>query len=159
MVNFQNLKNGDKILIKELRSCMDADYVLEVTNVNGKKEITIPIILLKEKLENKDEYIDITMHSSWSAINGDMNKNEAWMFLNVDFGDLGAMKFKFNLFDMNVRRWIMTLILSSGKAILCDKNEKTNFDIVLWNIPLDIPLAQMTLTALFITQKRCAVGG
>jgi hypothetical protein len=159
MVNFQNLKDGEKILIKELRSCIDADYVLEVTNLDGKKEIIIPKILLKEQLKNKDEYIDITMNSSWSAINGDMNNCEAWMFLNVDFGDLGVMKFKFNLFDMNVRRWIMTLILSSGKAILCDKNNKTNFDIGLSNIPLDIPLAQMTLTALFITQKRSAVGG
>jgi len=159
MVDIQNLNDGEKILIKELRSCMEADYVFsEVTNLNGKREITIPIILLKEKLENKDKYIDITMQSSWSAINGDMNKCEAWMFLNVDFGDLGAMKFKFNLFDINVRRWIKTLILASGKAILCDKNKKTNFDIGLSNIPLDIPLALMTLTGLFIAQKR-SVGG
>jgi len=158
-VDTLNPEEGKKILEKELESCMDAEYVFSNVTDLGNQEIKIPAILLKKNLKNKDKYPDVTMHSSWFAINGDMNGREAWMFLNIDFENLGTLKFKFNLFDANARKWIETLILANGNAVLCDKNKKTNFDIGLSNIPLDIPLAQMTLTALFMTRVKSAVGG
>jgi hypothetical protein len=155
-----NKEEGKKFLEKELGSCMEVEYAFsKVTDTNVKNEITIPALLLKENLNNKDRYLDVTMHSRWSSINGDMDEHEAWMFLNIEFENLAVMKFKFNLFDARARRWIETLILADGNAILCDKNEKTNFDVGLSNIPLDIPLAQMTLTAFFMAGKRAGVGG
>lgn len=154
------MEEGRKILETELKSSMNAEYVFsKVSDMDDRREIMIPVILLKEKLENKPEYLDVTMNSVWQAINGDMNQREAWMFLNIDFGESGVLKFKFNLFDANVRKWVEMLILTNGNAVLCDMNEKTNFDVGLSNIPLDIPLAQMTLTAFFLANKRCAVGG
>lgn len=154
------MDEGRKILEKELESCLDAEYVFsKVSDMDDKREIMIPVILLKEKLENKHEYLDVTMNSVWQAINGDMNKREAWMFLNIDFGESEVLKFKFNLFDANVRKWVEMLIHTNGNAVLCDRNEDTDFDVGLSNIPLDIPLAQMTLTAFFLAHKRFAVGG
>jgi hypothetical protein len=154
------MEEGKKILEKELKSCIDAEYVFsKVSDMEDRREIMIPVILLKETLKNKHEYLDVTMNSAWQAINGDMNEREAWMFLKIDFGKSGVLKFKFNLFDANVRKWVETLILTNGNAVLCDKNEETNFDVGLSNIPLDIPLAEMTLTAFFLTHKRFAVGG
>ncbi len=154
------MEEGKRILEKELESCIDAEYVFsKVTDMDDQRELTIPVILLKEYLRNKEEYLDVTMQSRWSAINGDMNEREAWMFLNIDFGDLGVLKFKFNLFDANIRKWIETLILAKGNAVLCDRNRKTNFDVGLSNIPLDIPMAQMTLTAFFLVRRKSAVGG
>lgn len=159
-VNTLKMDEGKEILENELKSCMDAEYVYsKVSDMEDRKEITIPVILLKEKLKNKHEYLDVRMNSVWQAINGDLNEREAWMFLNIDFGEPGALKFKFNLFDANVRKWVETLILTNGNAVLCDRNEDTNFDVGLSNIPLDIPLAQMTLTAFFLKHKRLAVGG
>ena len=155
-----NMDEGKKILEKELESCMDAEYVFsKVSDMDDKREIMIPVILLKEKLKNKHEYLDVTMNSGWQAINGDMFEREAWMFLNIDFGESGVLKFKFNLFEANVRKWVEMLILTNGNAVLCDRNEETNFDVGLSNIPLDIPLSQMTLTAFFLSQKRFTVGG
>jgi len=159
-VDTLNLDEGKKILEKELESSMDAEYVFsKVSDMDDRREIMIPVILLKEKLKNKHEYLDVRMHSVWQAINGDMFEREAWMFLNIDFGESGVLKFKFNLFDANVRKWVEMLILTNGNAVLCDRNEDTNFDVGLSNIPLDIPLAQMTLTAFFLSQRRYAVGG
>ncbi len=159
-VDTLNMDEGRKILEKEFESCIDAEYVFSrISDIDDLKEIMIPVILLKERLNNKHEYLDVTMQSRWQAINGDMNKREAWMFLNIDFGESGFLKFKFNLFDANVRKWVEMLILTDGNAVLCDRNEDTNFDVGLSNIPLDIPLAQMTLTAFFLAQKRTAVGG
>lgn len=155
-----NMEEGKKILEKELENCMDAEYVYsKVSDMDDRKEIMIPVILLKEKLKNKHEYLDVTMNSVWQAINGDMYKREAWMFLNINFGETGVLKFKFNLFDANVRKWVEMLIHTNGNAVLCDRNENTDFDVGLSNIPLDIPLAQMTLTAFFLAQGRSAVGG
>ncbi len=152
-------EEGKKILEKEFESCMDAEYVFsKVTDIND-REMTIPVILLKGHLKNKDKYLDVTMQSKWSAINGDMNKHEAWMFLSIDFRNVSIMRFKFNLFDANVRKWIEALILVNGNAVLCDRNEKTDFDVGLSNIPLDIPIAQMTLTAFFLVQKRSSAAG
>ncbi len=154
------METGRKILEKELENCMDAEYVFsKVSDMEDKKQIMIPVILLKEQLKNKHEYLDVTMQSRWQAINGNMNEREAWMFLKVDFGDLGVLKFKFNLFDANVRKWVEMLVLTNGNAVLCDRNEGTDFDIGLSNIPLDIPLAQMTLTAFFLAYRRSAAGG
>ena len=154
-----NKEEGKKILDKELENCIEAEYVFsKVTDMND-HELKIPAILLKKNLKNKNKYLDVTMHSRWSAINGNMYEHEAWMFLNIDFEDLGVLKFKFNLFDANARKWIETLILVDGNAVLCDKNKKTDFDIGLSNIPLDIPLAQMTLTAFFMAMKRSAAAG
>src|SRR3989304_5757112 len=159
-VDTLNMEDGKKILEKELEESMDADYVFsKVTDLNEQREITIPVILLKDQLSNKDEFLDVTMQSKWSAINGDMNKREAWMFLNIEFGELGVLKFKFNLFDANVRKWIETLIVANGNAVLCDRNKKTDFDVGLSNIPLDIPMAQMTLTALYLSFRKSAVAG
>ena len=159
-VDTLDMQEGKKILEEELENCMDAEYVYsKVSTTDDRKEIMIPVILLKKKLKNKHEYLDVAMQSRWQAINGDMLEREAWMFLNIDFGDLGVLKFKFNLFDANVRRWVEMLIHSNGNAVLCDRNESTNFDVGLSNIPLDIPLAQMTLTAFYLAQKRSAVGG
>ncbi|MCZ7356940.1 MAG: hypothetical protein O8C66_04305 [Candidatus Methanoperedens sp.] len=155
-----NRKEGKKFLDKELESCMEVDYAFsKITDTNVQKEIIIPALLLKENLKNKDRYLDVTMHSRWSSINGDMNEHEAWMFLDIDFENLGILKFKFNLFDARARRWIETLILADGKAVLCDKNEETNFAVGLSNIPLDIPLIQMALTAFFLARKKSFVGG
>ncbi len=154
------MEEGKKILEKELESCMEAEYVFsKVTDMDQQKEIIIPVILLKEYLQNKEGYLDVTMQSRWSAINGDMTEREAWMFLNINFGKKGDLKFKFNLFDANIRKWIETLILANGNAVLCDRNRKTNFDVGLSNIPLDIPMAQMTLTAFFMARRKSAVGG
>lgn len=145
-----NLEDGKKLLEEELESCTDAEYVFSNVTDLSDREIKIPAILLKKNLKNKDKYPGVAMHSNWSMINVGTNEREAWMFLNIDFEELGTLKFKFNLYDPNMREWIETLILSDGNAVLCDKNKKTNFDIGLSNIPLDIPLAQMTLTALFM---------
>lgn len=158
-VDTLNQKEGKKLLEKELGSCMDAEYVFSKVTDIGDHEIKIPAILLKKNLKNKDKYPGVTMHSKWSMINGDMGEREAWMFLDIEFEDLGTLKFKFNLFDANAREWIQTLILANGNAVLCDRNKKTKFDIGLSNIPLDIPLAQMTLTALFMVRTRSVVGG
>ncbi len=81
------------------------------------------------------------------------------MFLTMNFDGLDTLKFKFNLLDANVMKWIETLILAKGNAVLCEKNKKIKFDVGLSNIPLDMPLAQMTLTALFLARGRFAVGG
>ena len=157
-VGVLNQEEGKKLLEEELEDCTDAEYVFsKITESN--KELIIPVILLKEHLKNKDKYVDITMNSKWSAINGNLNEREAWIILSIEFENLSVMKFKFNLYNMNIRMWIKTLILANGKAVLCDRNTKTNFDIVLSNIPLDIPLEQMTLTAFSIALKKCAVGG
>jgi len=159
-VDTLNIEDGKKILEKELDECMDAEYVFsKVTDMNDRKEIIIPVILLKNHLSNKDAFLDVTMQSRWSAINGDMNEREAWMFLNIEFSEIGCLKFKFNLFDPNIRKWIETLILTNGNAVLCDRNNKTNFDVGLSNIPLDIPMAQMTLTALFLSFRRSTAAG
>lgn len=159
-VDTLTMEEGKKILEKELEGCIDAEYVYsKVSDMDDRRKIMIPVILLKEKLKNKHEYLDVKMNSVWQAINGDMFEREAWMFLNIDFGESGALKFKFNLFDANVRKWVEMLIHTNGNAVLCDRNEETNFDVGLSNIPLDIPLAQMTLTALFLAQRKSAVGG
>jgi hypothetical protein len=150
-------EEGKKLLEEELKDCIDAEYVFsKITNMSN-EEITIPVILIKEHLKNKDKYVDITMNSKWSAANWNLNEREAWMILNIEFKSLGVIKFKFNLLDANIRRWIKTLILARGRAVLCDRNKRTNFDIVLSNIPLDIPLEQMTLTAFSMALKKCAV--
>jgi hypothetical protein len=159
-VDTVNLEEGRKFIENELKSCVDAEYVLStIPYMNNQKEILIPVILLREKLKKKHEYLDVTMHSKWTAVNGDMNQHEAWMFLKIDFENAGILKFKFNLFDANIRKWVETLILTNGNAVLCDRNDGTNFDVGLSNIPLDIPLAQMTLTAFYLARKRYAVGG
>ncbi len=155
-----NMEEGRKILEKELDSCMDAEYVFsKVSDMDDQRQITIPVILLKEKLKNKHDYLDVTMKSVWQAINGDMFEGEAWMFLKIDFGESVTLKFKFNLFDANIRKWVEMLIHTNGNAVLCDRNEETNFDVGLSNIPLDIPLAQMTLTAFFLEERRFAAAG
>jgi hypothetical protein len=159
-VDTLNMEEGRKILEKELDSCMDAEYVFsKVSDMDDQRQIMIPVILLKEKLKNKHEYLDVTMKSVWQAINGDMFEHEAWMFLKIDFGESVTLKFKFNLFDANIRKWVEMLIHTNGNAVLCDRNEETNFDVGLSNIPLDIPLAQMTLTAFFIEERRFAAAG
>lgn len=157
-VDIRNLEE-ENVLEKELDSCFDADYILSMfSDPNGKK-ITFPVILLNEHLKNKKEFIDVNIYSSWSAINGDMSECEAWLFLNIDFGDLGNMKFKFNLFDVNARNWIKTLIYTNGNAILSDNNISSKFDICLSNIPVDIPFVMMTYTAILIAKKKSFVGG
>lgn len=158
-VEIMKPEEGEKILKKELAGCTDAEYVFSKVMDISQKEVMIPVILMKDSLKNKEEYIDVPMHSSWSAINWNMNEREAWMFLNIDFENLGFMKFKFNLLDAKVRKWIETLINANGNAVLCDKNEKTDFDVGLSNIPLDIPIALMRLTAFSVAMKRLAVGG
>ena len=157
-VDIRNLEE-ENVLEKELDSCFDAEYILSMFSDPNGKDITIPVILLNEQMKNKKEFIDVNIYSSWSAINGDMCECEAWLFLNIDFGDLGIMKFKFNLFDMNARNWIKTLFHSNGNAILSDNNITSKFDIWLSNIPLDIPLVMMTYTAIFIAKKNSFVGG
>jgi hypothetical protein len=154
-----NQESGKKLLEEELKDCIDAEYVFSKITDLSNQEITIPVILIKEHLKNKDKYVDITMNSKWSAVNGNLNEREAWMILNIEFKSLGVIKFKFNLLDANIRKWIKILILAKGSAVLCDRNEKTNFDIMLSNIPLDIPLEQMTLTAFSMALKKCAVSG
>ena len=158
-VDSLNLENGKKLLEKELESCTDAEYVFSNVTDLSDREIKIPALLLKKNLKNKGKYPGARMHSNWSMINVGAKERETWMFLNIDFEELGTLKFKFNLYDLNMREWIETLILTDGNAGLCDRNKKTNFDIGLSNIPLDVPLAQMTLTALFMVRKRSAVGG
>ena len=157
-VDIRNLEE-ENVLEKELDSCFDAEYILSMLSDPNGKDITIPVILLNEHLKNKKEFINVNINSSWSAINGDMSECEAWLFLNIDFGDLGIMKFKFNLFDMNARNWIKTLIHTNGIAILSDNNITSKFDIWLSNIPLDIPLVMMTYTAIFIAKKKSFIGG
>ncbi len=142
-----------------MKDCTDAEYVFSKITDLSNREITIPVILIKERLKNKDKYVDITMNSKWSAVNWNLSEREAWMILNIEFKSLGVIKFKFNLFDANIRRWIKILILAQGRAVLCDRNERTNFDIVLSDIPLDIPLEQMTLTVFSMTLRRCAMSG
>src|SRR5574337_1019468 len=112
-VDTLNLEDGKKLLEKELKSCMDAEYIFSNVTDLSDKEIKIPAILLKENLQNKDKYPGAAMHSNWSMINVSTNETEAWMFLNIDFEGLGALKFKFNLYDSNSREWIETLILSN----------------------------------------------
>jgi hypothetical protein len=159
-VDTLNQEEGKKFLIKELEGCMEVDYAFSnITDTNDRNEILIPALLLKEKLKNKDKYLNVTMHSRWTSINGDMNEYEAWMFLDIDFENLGVLKFKFNLFDAKARKWIETLILANGNAVLCDNNDNSNFDVGLSNIPLDIPLVQMTLTAFIMNRKKSFVGG
>ncbi len=152
-----NQESGKKLLEEELKDCIDAEYVFSKITDLSNREITIPVILVKEHLKNKDKYVDITMNSKWSAVNWNLSEREAWMILNIEFKCLGVIKFKFDLFDANIRKWIKTLILAQGRAVLCDRNERTNFDIMLSNIPLDIPLEQMTLTAFSMALKKCAV--
>ena len=158
-VGIMNLEEEKKLLKEELKDCMDAEYVFSKITDMSNKEITIPVILIKEHLKNKDKYVDIAINSKWSTVNGYINEREAWMILNIEFENLSVIKFKFNLFNANIRRWIKTLILARGRAVLCDRNKKTNFDIMLSNIPLDIPLQQMTLTAFSTAIKKCAVSG
>ncbi|HEY9246830.1 MAG TPA: hypothetical protein VIO11_08295 [Candidatus Methanoperedens sp.] len=150
---------GKEIIEKELKGCLEAEYVFSMVTDLNDKDVRIPVILLKKNLKNKDRYLGVAMESRWLALNGDMSRQEAWMFLNIDFGKLGVLKFKFNLFDANVRKWIETLIYANGNAVLCDRNDKTDFDVGLSNIPLDIPVAQLTLTAFFLANKRSAVAG
>jgi hypothetical protein len=152
-------KEEKKLLEEELKDCTDAEYVFSKITGPSNREITIPVILTKERLKNKDKYVDITMNSKWSAVSWNLSEREAWMILNIEFKSLGVIKFKFDLFDANIRRWIKVLILAQGRAVLCDRNERTNFDIVLSDIPLDIPLEQMTLTAFSTALKKCAVSG
>ncbi len=83
----------ENVLEKELDSCFDAEYILSIFSDPNGKDITIPVILLNEHLKKKKEFIDVNIFSSWSAINGDISECEAWLFLNIDFGDLGIMKF------------------------------------------------------------------
>ena len=149
----------ENVLERELDSCFDADYILSIFSDPNGKNITIPVILLNEHLKKKKEFIDVNICSSWSAINGDMSECEAFLFLNIDFGDLGIMKFRFNLFDINARNWIKTLFHTNGNAILSDNNITSKFDIWLSNIPLDIPFVMMTYTAILIAKKKSFVGG
>lgn len=158
-VDIMNLEEEKKLLEEELKDCMDTEYVFSKITDMSKQQITIPVILIKEHLKNKDKYVDIAINSRWSAINGCINEREAWMILNIEFESLGVIKFKFNLLDTNVRRWIKILIFVRGRAVLCDRNNRTNFDIMLSNIPLDIPLEQMTLIAFSTAIKKCAVSG
>lgn len=129
-INSVDQKEGKKVLEEELDSCVDAEYVFtKMPDNNNHKDILIPVILLREKLKKKHEFLNVTMHSKWLAVNGDMDQREAWMFLKIDFENTGIMKFKFNLFDANIRKWIETLILRNGSAVLSDRNEGTSFDV------------------------------
>lgn len=156
-VSIMDQEEGKKLLEEELKDCTDAEYVFSKITDMSNQEIMIPVILIKGHLKNKDKYVDITMNSKWSAVNGNLNEREAWMILNIEFKSLDVIKF--NLLDANIRRWIKVLILARGRAVLCDRNKRTNFDIVLSNIPLDIPLEQMTLTAFTMALNKCAVSG
>jgi len=161
-------EEASKMLADELLSCNDASLLYSEVEIIGKdaeesKKVTIPVIKLNYCIENKDSFDNVHFQCSWTSMTIDDGiDNMPYLFLHLDFGDKGKMKFKFDLTKMSEKEWILSLI-KSGVAILCDESKaekgEAKWDIGLSGIPMDIPMALIQLSAMRLINKRGMIGG
>ena len=157
-----------KLLSDELLSCNDATLLYSNVEIEGDethetKKITIPVIKLNYSIENKDAYEDVHFQCAWTSMAIDDGFDSMfYLFLHLDFGEMGKMKFKIDLTNPKDREWVLSLI-KSGVSILCDegKEEKgeAKWDIGLSGIPMDIPMVLIQLSAMRLIKKRGMIGG
>ena len=141
--NFTILEVGDDEfhlrMEEEKRECLPCIFHSIITR-DGTQ---YPAIMLRERLENKEAYMDTMAYSSWFLLQK-RSKTVKVLFLNLDFEGAGKMKFcldfspgflnKDNREDVAI--WIMDLILSDGKDAIHYDDEPA---IIATGINLEVP--------------------
>jgi hypothetical protein len=98
---------------------------------------TLPGILLKQPLKDREKYEGVTADSQWKLL-----RNGAWVeavFLEIEFKGAGSFKFCVDEFTACTLKWLKMLIASKGELALSDTLDVTVKGISVTNVPLDIP--------------------
>lgn len=123
---------------EEKRDCLTCIY-LRIVAQDGTQ---YPAIVLRDRIENKEAYMDTMAYSSWFLMQT-RSKTVKLLFMNLDFQGAGKMKFcldfspgflnKDNREELAI--WIQDLLLSDGKVAIVDDGPA----IIATGITLEVP--------------------
>lgn len=122
---------------EEQRDCDQGIYLL-ATGEDGKE---YPAVILKERLKNKEAYINTDVYSWWTVLQ-DRTKNVKLAFLKLTYKGAGTLKFRFDFSPLSKSRnenifWFRHLVKSGGKMAIIDGSEPA---FVASGITLNIPI-------------------
>lgn len=99
---------------------------------------TLPGILLKQPLKNRDKYSDKTSNSSWKLL--DNRGTVEAVFLVMEFEGVGTIEICIDKFTAKTMEWFKLLVASNGEMAMSDTVDVKVKGITVSNVPLDIPL-------------------
>lgn len=122
---------------EEQRDCVPCVYLI----ATGDDDREYPAILLKNRLKNKEAYINTDVDSWWIVLQ-DRTHNIKLVFLKLTYKGAGTMKFCFDMSPLNKSRgenmlWFRHLIESKGKVAIV---EGSGLAFVSTGIMLNIPI-------------------
>ena len=144
-------EEGLKVLEGMKLGCRPADYAYSTVTDLDEKEVSIPAIILRETLGNKEEFVGRAVTTTWRAMG--VNAFESYLFLHLQFEGKGEIIFNITLSGSGMSEWLRKVI-ETGAIIICDKSGE--FDIGITDIPIDIPAMQLYINQLRAAQKSVA---
>ena len=99
---------------------------------------TLPGILLKQPLKNRDKYSDKTSNSSWKLL--DNRGIVEAVFLVMEFEGVGTIEICIDKFTTTTMDWFKLIVASNGELALSDTTDVKVKGIIVSNVPLDIPI-------------------
>ena len=145
-------EEGLKVLEDLKSGCRAADYTYSTVTDLEEHEVSIPAIMLRETLGNKEEFIGRAVTTTWRAMS--INAFESYLFLYLQFEGKGEIVFNITMGELGMSTWLHKVV-ETGAIIICDKSGE--FDIGITDIPIDIPVMQLSINQLRAAQKH--VGG
>jgi len=123
---------------EEKRDCLTCIY-LRIVAQDGTQ---YPAIVLRDRIENKEAYMDTMAYSSWFLMQT-RSKTVKLLFMNLDFQGAGKMKFCLDFSPGSLNKdnreelaiWIQDLLLSDGKVAIVDDGPA----IIATGITLEVP--------------------
>ena len=151
-IKYFDKEEGLKVLEDLKSGCLAADYTYSTVTDLDENDVSIPAIMLRETLGNKEEFIGRAVTTTWRALS--VNAFESYLFLYLQFEGKGEIVFNITVGELGMSNWLHKVI-EMGAIIICDKSGE--FDIGITDIPIDIPVMQLSINQLRAAQKH--VGG
>jgi len=151
-IKYFDKEEGLKVLEDLKSGCRAADYTYSTVTDLDENEVSIPAIMLRETLGNKEEFIGRAVTTTWRAMS--INAFESYLFLYLQFEGKGEIVFNITMGEPGMQIWLHKVI-ETGALIICDKSG--DFDIGITDIPVDIPVMQLRINQLRVAQR--SVGG
>lgn len=150
-VKYFDKEEGLKVLEDMKSGCRAADYIYSTVTDIDEHEVSIPAIILRETLGYKEEFIGRAVTTTWRAMS--VNAFESYLFLHLQFEGKGEIVFNITLGEQGMSNWLRRVI-ETGAILICDKSGE--FDIGITDIPIDIPVMQLSINQLRAAQKNVA---
>lgn len=126
-------------LLEDLKSgCRAAEYTYSMVTDIDEHEVSVPAIILRETLGNKEEYVGRAVTTAWRTLS--INAFESHLFLYLQFEGKGEIIFNITMSEPEMSLWLHTII-DTGAILICDKSG--GFDIGITDIPIDIPVMHL----------------